>query len=81
MLYIIWIEGKMNDIGVEVNGTELENLQNVDVHYWKYIVNASILDETMFWLVAFTNNFFCCFHVVKLLLINYNFYDSLTNLF
>jgi len=33
MLYIIWIEGKMNDIEVEVNGTELENVQNVDVHY------------------------------------------------
>jgi len=44
MLYIIWIEGKMNEIGVEVNGTILENIQNVDVHYWKYNVTVSILD-------------------------------------
>jgi len=44
MLYIIWIEGKMNEIGVEVNGTELGNVQNVDVHYWKYNGTASILD-------------------------------------
>jgi len=39
MLYIIWIEGKMNEIEVEVNGTELGN-----VHYWKYNVTAFILD-------------------------------------
>jgi len=26
MLYIIWIEGKINEIGVEVNGTELGNV-------------------------------------------------------
>ncbi|RHN65617.1 hypothetical protein MtrunA17_Chr3g0081891 [Medicago truncatula] len=34
----------MNEIGVEDNGTDLENVQNVDVHYWKYNVTTSILD-------------------------------------
>jgi sporulation protein YlmC with PRC-barrel domain len=34
----------MNEIGVEVNGTELGNVQNIDVHYWKHKVIASILD-------------------------------------
>ncbi|RHN74332.1 putative transcription factor B3-Domain family [Medicago truncatula] len=34
----------MSEIGVEVNGTELWNVQNVDVHYWKHKVIASILD-------------------------------------
>ena len=44
----------MNNIGVEVNSTELENVQNIDVHCWKYNVflkrcwkynvNYSILD-------------------------------------
>jgi len=33
MLYIIWNEGKMNEIEVEVNDVELGNVQNVDVHY------------------------------------------------
>jgi hypothetical protein len=44
MLYIIWIEEKMNETGVEVNGPELGNVQNADVHYWKYNVIASTLD-------------------------------------
>jgi sporulation protein YlmC with PRC-barrel domain len=34
----------MNEIGVEVNGSESGNVQNVDVHYWKHKVTTSILD-------------------------------------
>ena len=63
MLYIIWIEGKMNGIGVEVNGTELENVQIVDDHYWKYNVTASILDGNNILVSGIYEAFFlfsCC---------------------
>jgi hypothetical protein len=55
----------MNEIGVEVNGAELGNLQNSDVHYWKYNVTASILDGNNVWLVAFTKHFFFVFMLLS----------------
>jgi len=64
-LYIIWIEGKMNDIGGEVNGTELENVQNVDVHYSKYNVNASILDGNNVLISDLYKEFFVVFMLLS----------------
>jgi len=74
MLYIIWIEGKMNEIGVEVNGTKLRNVQNV--HYWKYDVTASILDGNN----VMVSDIYEAFFVVFILLINYNLCHFLINL-
>jgi len=52
----------MNEIGVEVNGTELGNVQNLDVHYWK---PASILDGNNVLVSGIYQSFFVAFMLLS----------------